>query len=260
MITGRIHSIESCGTVDGPGIRYVIFMQGCPLRCKYCHNPDTWDHLAGQIMTVDDIMAGYDACRSFLKNGGITVTGGEPLLQIDFIIELFKVCKMRKIHTCIDTAGITFQPNNRTTIEKFNTLMQLTDLVLLDIKHIDSIKHQDLTGHPNDNILRFAEYLNEKQVSVWIRHVVVPNITIDEESLFKLGYFLGNFTNIKALDVLPYHTMGIAKYKSMGLSYPLEGIPDVTKDEALACRGIILSGIKKRLLELRSLKNDKETK
>ncbi len=244
---GRIHSIESCGTVDGPGIRFVVFTQGCPLRCKYCHNPDTWNCDGGTLMEVSQILEQYEACKEFLKNGGITVTGGEPLLQMDFLIDLFTKCKERGIHTCIDTSGIVYQSDNEVQQQKLKELMEVTDLILLDIKHIDSTKHKELTGADNKGILGFAQYLNENNIPVWIRHVVVPEITTIEEDLYQLGYFLGQLKNIKALDVLPYHTMGEVKYERLGIPFPLKGVKAATKDDAVHARNMILKGMKARI-------------
>lgn len=238
---GYVHSIETFGTVDGPGIRFVIFLQGCPLRCKYCHNPDTWKPKIGDKKRIDDIFKEYEKKSDFYKNGGITVTGGEPLLQADFVIELFKRCKEKKIHTCIDTSGITYQQN---ATEKLDELMKYTDLVLLDIKHIDTIEHKELTGVGNETILEFARYLDKKEVPVWIRHVVVPGITQNEEFLYQLGRFIGKLSNVKALDVLPYHVMGKVKYEEMGLEYPLEGTLPLEKEEAVEARKTVLKGIK----------------
>ena len=246
---GRIHSIESFGTVDGPGIRLVVFTQGCPLRCKYCHNPDTWNYEGGTLMEVAEILEVYEDCKEFLKNGGITVTGGEPLLQMDFLIELFTKCKDKGIHTCIDTSGCVYQSNNKSQHEKLTNLMAVTDLVLLDIKHISSEKHQELTGADNKGILAFAQYLDDNQIPVWIRHVVVPGVTLKDEDLYNLGYFLGQFKNIKALDILPYHTMGKEKYESLGIPYPLDGVPAATNEEAIHARNQILMGMKKRMKE-----------
>ncbi len=251
MMQGRIHSIESCGTVDGPGIRLVVFTQGCPLRCKYCHNPDTWDYQGGTLMDVSEILEEYEGCKEFLKNGGITVTGGEPLLQLDFLIDLFTQCKARGIHTCIDTSAAVYQPDNMEQKDKLETLFAVTDLVLLDIKHIDATKHKELTGLTNGGILKFAALLNERQVPVWIRHVVVPGITLDTQYLEELGYFLGQFRNVKALDVLPYHTMGQVKYERLGMPYPLDGVPAASKEEAIEARNTILIGMKKRIKELK---------
>lgn len=241
-IKGNIHSIETCGTVDGPGIRFVIFMQGCPLRCQYCHNPDTWQTDTNKLMTVDEIMQKYDGVKEFVQSGGITVTGGEPLLQIDFVTELFKVAKAHGIHTALDTSGIIFNPENT---ENINNLLKYTDLVLLDIKHIDDEEHKKLTGASNKNILAFAQYLSEKKIPVWIRHVVVKDITLNEKYLKELGKFLATLNNIKALDILPYHNMAIPKYESLGINYPLKNTPPTSKEEAIKARNIILQEYKK---------------
>ncbi len=241
-IKGNIHSIETCGTVDGPGIRFVIFMQGCPLRCQYCHNPDTWQTDTNKLITVDEIMQKYDGVKEFVQSGGITVTGGEPLLQIDFVTELFKVAKAHGIHTALDTSGITFNQENTGNI---NNLLKYTDLVLLDIKHIDDEEHKKLTGASNKNILAFAQYLSEKQIPVWIRHVVVKDITLNEKYLKELGKFLATLNNIKALDILPYHNMAIPKYESLGINYPLKNTPPTSKEEAINARNIILQEYKK---------------
>ena len=213
-ILGNIHSLESCGTVDGPGIRFVVFLQGCPLRCKYCHNPDTWTTNLNKKISVKEILEKYEGVKEFVKNGGITVTGGEPLMQIDFVIELFKQAKERNIHTALDTSGILFNRNNTTKIDE---LLKYTDLVLLDIKHIDNEEHKKLTGLSNTNILDFAKYLSEINKPVWIRHVVVPQITYNEKWLSELGKFLATLKNIKALDVLPYHDMAIPKYENLNI-------------------------------------------
>lgn len=241
-IKGNIHSIETCGTVDGPGIRFVIFMQGCPLRCQYCHNPDTWQTDTNKLITVDEIMQKYDGVKEFVQSGGITVTGGEPLLQIDFVTELFKVAKAHGIHTALDTSGITFNQENT---ENINNLLKYTDLVLLDIKHIDDEEHKKLTGASNKNILAFAQYLSEKQIPVWIRHVVVKDITLNEKYLKELGRFLATLNNIKALDILPYHNMAIPKYESLGINYPLKNTPPTSKEKAINARNIILQEYKK---------------
>lgn len=244
---GYIHSTESFGTVDGPGIRFVVFMQGCPMRCQYCHNPDTWEPNKGMKKTVYELLQEYDSYKEFLKDGGLTVTGGEPLLQIDFLIELFQEAKKKKIHTCIDTSGITFRRENKSLLEKMNQLMEVTDLVMLDIKHINPEEHMKLTKQPNAPVLDFAKYLREKNIPMWIRHVIVPEITMKEEYLFELGYFLGDFPNMKALDVLPYHDLGITKYESLNMEYPLKGVEALGKDDAIWAREIILNGIKKKL-------------
>ena len=238
---GNIHSLESCGTVDGPGIRFVVFVQGCPMRCLYCHNPDTWDFNVNKKMSVDEILTKYENVKEFLKNGGLTVTGGEPLAQIDFVIELFKRAKQRNIHTALDTSGVTFNPYDTTKIDE---LLKYTDLVMLDIKHIDSNEHNKLTGHPNKNILEFAKYLSDNKIPVWIRHVVVPTITYNKKYLKQLGEFLATLNNIQALDVLPYHDLAIPKYENLGLEYHLRGIPPLTKEEAMDARNTIFDAMR----------------
>lgn len=237
-ILGNIHSLESCGTVDGPGIRFVVFTQGCPLRCKYCHNPDSWEVGVNQKLSVSDILEKYEGVKEFCK-GGITVTGGEPLMQIDFLTSLFRAAKELGIHTALDTSGVLFNRNNTTKIDE---LLKYTDLVLLDIKHIDNEEHKKLTGLPNVNILDFAKYLSETGKPMWVRHVVVPDITFNPEYLRQLGRFLATLKNIKALDVLPYHDMAIPKYENLGIDYPLAGVPLLTKEQALKARGYILEG------------------
>ncbi|MBO5208301.1 MAG: pyruvate formate lyase-activating protein [Lachnospiraceae bacterium] len=248
---GRIHSLESFGTVDGPGVRFVVFVQGCPMRCAYCHNPDTWEMNAGTLMEPSYIIEQYERNISFYKGGGITVTGGEPLMQVDFLVELFTLAKEKGIHTCIDSSGIAYKTNaNPEWLAKLDKLMTLTDLVMLDIKHIDPEKHKELTSQPNDGILAFAKYLNEKNVDMWIRHVVVPGITDDDKYLYELGYFIGQFKNLKALDVLPYHTMGESKYEKLGMEYKLKGVPAMDKNKLLDKKAVILDGIRKRRAEL----------
>lgn len=250
---GRIHSLESFGTVDGPGTRFVVFVQGCPMRCAYCHNPDTWEMNAGTLMEPSYIIEQYERNKPFYANGGgLTVTGGEPLMQVDFLIELFTLAKEKNIHTCIDTSGIAYNPDNTALVEKMDKLMTLTDLVMLDIKHIDPEKHKDLTSQPNEHILQFCSYLNEKHVDMWIRHVVVPGITDDEKYLFDLGYFIGQFANLKALDVLPYHTMGEAKYEKLEMPYKLKGVPAMDKNTVIEKKKSIIDGIKKRREELKN--------
>ena len=241
-VLGKIHSIETCGTVDGPGVRFVVFLQGCPMRCAYCHNPDSWAYETDNLMSVDEILQKYDGVKEFCT-GGITITGGEPLVQIDFVLELFKKAKEKNVHTALDTSGILF---NRKNTEKIDELLKYTSLVMLDIKHIDNEEHKKLTMHSNKNILDFARYLSEKMVPAWIRHVVVPTITYDEKYLIQLGEFLAPLKNIKALDVLPYHDMARGKYKELNLEYSLEGIEQLTHDEALNARNIILTALKNK--------------
>ena len=238
-IFGNIHSIETCGTVDGPGIRFVIFMQGCPMRCLYCHNPDTWNFENNKSFSAEEILTQYNNVKEFCK-GGITVTGGEPLMQVDFVTDLFKKAHEKNIHTALDTSGIVWKQT-----KVFEKLLKYTNLVLLDIKHIDNSEHKKLTGHPNENILDFAKYLSDKNIPTWIRHVVVPGINDKSEYLEQLGLFLGKLKNIKALDVLPYHDMAIPKYKNLNIEYPLNGIAPLTKEEAIKARNIIINSMKK---------------
>lgn len=237
---GYVHSIETFGTVDGPGVRYVVFMQGCPMRCKFCHNPDTWTPNVGEQKTADEIITDFEKYKAYLgPDGGITFTGGEPLMQIDFVTEVFEKARAKGYHTCLDTSGIIFNENNEELMKKFDRLIKSTCLVLLDIKHIDPEQHKELTRQPNDQILAFARYLDKNNIDVWIRHVVVPGITYNEEYLRRLGEFLGTLNNIKALDVLPYHTMGIPKYENLGIDYPLKDVDPLPTEDGRKAREII---------------------
>lgn len=238
---GNIHSIESFGTVDGPGIRLVVFMQGCPMRCLYCHNPDTWTYDENKKMSVKEILKKYDNVKEFLKNGGITVTGGEPLSQIDFVTELFKQAKEKNIHTALDTSGILFNEENTTKIDE---LLRYTDLVMLDIKHINDEEHKKLTNFSNKNVLNFAKYLSEKNITTWIRHVVVPTINEKEEYLVELGKFLATLKTVKALDMLPYHNMAEPKYENLGIAYPLKGLQPLNKEQILKARTTVFKAYK----------------
>lgn len=243
-MVGYIHSQETFGTVDGPGIRYVLFMQGCPFRCLYCHNPDTWQTNVGTAISVDEVIKNFNKNKAFYSNGGITVSGGEPLMQIDFVTELFRKAKSEGIHTCIDTSGATFNPKNSEELKKLNKLLENTDLVMLDIKQINPDKHKSLTGKSNEKVLAFAKYLDTKNVPVWIRHVIVPSITDNEEDLLELGKFIGKLHNVKALDVIPYHTLGVHKYKDLGIPYRLENVPPATKEMAAEAKSTIIKGLK----------------
>ncbi|MBS4193304.1 pyruvate formate lyase-activating protein [Bacillus sp. FJAT-49705] len=222
---GHIHSIETCGTVDGPGIRYIVFTQGCLLRCQYCHNADTWEIGKGKSMTVEEIIDDLQSYIPFIEasRGGITVSGGEPLLQLDFLIALLKKCKKIGVHTAIDTSGGCY--TNEPVIQaKLDQLMEYTDLVLLDLKHIDPKRHQKLTGKPNEHILQFARYLSDKKKPVWIRHVLVPGITDEEEDLRHLRAFIDTLKNVEKVEVLPYHQLGVYKWEQLGHKYPLKGV------------------------------------
>lgn len=239
---GKIHSIETFGTVDGPGIRFVVFMQGCPLRCKYCHNPDTWEFHAGTEMSVSDIIKKLKSNISFYKNGGITVSGGEPLAQKEFVTELFKKAKKLNLHTALDTSGALFNESQK---EAFLPLLAVTDLVLLDIKQINNEKHLNLCNYENKNTLNFAKFLSEIKVKTQIRYTLVPGLTDNSDDLIELGKFLSGLTNLIGLEVLPYHTMGIKKYSELCIDYPLQNILPATKDEAKKARSIILNAMKK---------------
>lgn len=230
---GNIHSIETFGTVDGPGIRYVIFTQGCLLRCQFCHNADTWEIGTGSRMSVSDIIDDLQSYLPFIEasGGGITVSGGEPLLQIPFLIELFKECKKLGIHTTIDSSGGCYS-NSTLFQEQLNELLKYTDLILLDLKHIDKEKHKKLTGLTNDHILQFASYLSDNQVPVWIRHVLVPTVTDDEKDLRRLGEFISRLGNVEKIEVLPYHKLGVYKWEALGLEYPLKDIEPPSEEKA----------------------------
>jgi len=236
---GYVHSIESFGTVDGPGVRLVVFLQGCPMRCRYCHNPDTWQTGVGELISAEEILERFDRNKEFYKNGGITVTGGEPLLQIEFLTDLFRKAKDRGIHLCLDTSGATYSNSKR---EVYIKLLSLVDLVLLDIKHIDSDKHKSLTGMDNAAVLDFAKLLCELSVPVWIRHVTVPGVTDDVDSLSQLGEFIATLDNVRVLDVLPYHTLGRMKYENLGIPYSLDGVRQATDaDTEFAKKHILLA-------------------
>lgn len=233
---GRIHSLESFGTVDGPGVRFVVFFQGCPMRCAYCHNPDTWDKNGGTLMEASEIIDRVVRNIDFYTTGGLTATGGEPLWQMDFLIELFTLAKEHGIHTTLDTSGITFSEKNKPDFDK---LMQVTDLVMLDIKHMFPEEHKKLTGHSSESVFAFADYLKALDKPVWIRHVVVPGITFDEKELTALGKYLKTLTNLKKLEILPYHSMGKVKYESLNIPYPLADTPQLTKAEAKQAEEVV---------------------
>lgn len=234
---GKIHSIETFGTVDGPGIRFVIFMQGCPMRCAYCHNPDTWNIQGGKDIEVAELVDQIKKYKHYFgKDGGVTLSGGEPLVQIDFVTELFKQLKELQINTCLDTSGVTFCLSNR---QKFDILLQYTDLVLLDIKHIDDDKHRWLTGHSNKNVLEFAKYLSNKDIPVWIRYVLVPTINTDSDTLIKTRNFMDSLDNIQNIEILPYHTMGVQKYRQLGIGYRLKDIQEPTQEQINLAKQIL---------------------
>lgn len=230
QITGKIHSLESFGSADGPGVRYIVFLQGCRMRCKYCHNPDTWSLENGQEQTPEEVLKKALRYKSYWgKNGGITVSGGEALLQIDFVLELFRLAKEKGIHTTIDTAGNPFTREGE-FFEKFQELMKVTDLFLLDIKQMDTEAHKSLTGHTNENILDMATYLSEQGKDMWIRYVLVPGYTDSEEDIRNLHDFIETLDNVKRVEVLPYHTLGVFKWEQLGVPYTLEGVNPPSKE------------------------------
>lgn len=265
IIKGHIHSLESFGSADGPGVRFLIFLQGCDMRCRYCHNPDTWkyertaeyvtvkktvegfesaepenDH-KGEWMTAADILNRAIKYRAYWKdNGGITVSGGEALLQLDFLLDLFQKAKALGINTCLDTSGNPFT-REEPFFSEFEKLMDVTDLVMLDIKHIDDEMHKKLTGHSNKNILELAKYLSEIKKPVWIRHVLVPEWTDKDEYLKRLREFIDTLSNVEKVEVLPYHTLGLFKWKELGMKNSLEeqGINPPDKERILNARKIL---------------------
>ncbi len=232
---GKIHSIETFGTVDGPGIRYVVFFSGCPMRCKYCHNPDTWDIAPGKEMTAEQIMERMLRNRMFYQTGGITVTGGEPTLQIDFLTELFACAKANGVHTCLDTSGILFDGS-----EKYDRLMAVTDLVMLDIKHTDEAAHKALTGCSGKNPRAMLDYLKKNGKETRIRQVLVPGITDSPAQLDALRELILSHDNITLTEILPYHTMGEVKYQKLGIDYPLVGVPQATAEQAQAAYAYVM--------------------
>ena len=230
QIKGRVHSVESFGSVDGPGVRYIIFLQGCHMRCKYCHNPETWSMEGGSMQTPQEAFDKAYRYHNYWKNkGGITVSGGEALLQIDFVTELFKIAHANGVNTTLDTSGNPFTLEEP-FISKFNELMKYTDLFMLDIKQIDDNKHKELTGWTNNNILQLAEYLSDNVKDMWIRNVLVPGYTDDEEDLIKLRDFVKGLKTVKRFEVLPYHTLGVFKWENLGIPYSLEGVKPPTKE------------------------------
>lgn len=230
---GRIHSIETCGTVDGPGIRYVLFTQGCPLRCKYCHNPDTWKMQDGTEVDTDYLMKEILKYKSFMKfsKGGVTVSGGEPFLQPDFVKDLFMKCKQHGIHTCIDTSGFV-------KIDIADPVLDYTDLVLLDIKSYNPDVFNNLTGVPLDPTLLFANHLSKRNIPVWIRYVLVPNLTDDPKDIESLAQFLTTLSNIERIDILPFHKMGEYKWEKLGYNYELTHVKEPSPESVTEAKNI----------------------
>lgn len=226
MLKGHIHSIESFGTVDGPGVRFVAFLQGCPMRCAFCHNPDTWsvDAPVKYEMTPEELLARVLRYRAYIRKGGVTLSGGEPLVQASFVREFFRLCRQEGIHTALDTSGAIFNESARSALE-------YADLVMLDIKTPDAAMHKSYTGLEADNNRRFLEYLESIGKPVWIRHVLVPGYTADEASLKSLADMIRPFSCITKVELLPYHTLGVFKYAELGISYPLDGVPALDEDD-----------------------------
>jgi len=236
---GYIHQLESFGCADGPGSRFIIFFAGCPLRCKFCHNPDTWDMSKGKLYDTDTLIKEALSCRFYWgKKGGITVSGGEPLFQLDFLLELFSKAKEKGINTCIDTSGGCFTEEGE-WFEKFKKLMEFTDILLMDIKHIDEEEHIKLTGHSMANIRKMFLYLDKINKPIWIRQVLTPGITDSVEYLTKTRDFIRTLHNVKRVEVLPYHGLGIMKYKAMGIDYPLKDTPSPTEESVAQAKQIL---------------------
>lgn len=249
-ILGAVHSVESFGSVDGPGIRFIIFLKGCKMRCRYCHNPDTWSLKSDVWKTTDELLEQAIRFKSYWgKKGGITVSGGEALLQIDFLIDIFKKAKAMGIHTCLDTAA---QPFTREDpfFKKFEELMQYTDLILFDLKHIDTEEHKKLTGWDNSNIIDCANYLSEKNIPVWIRHVLVPTITDNDEYLYRLRNYLKTLNNVEKIEVLPYHALGVYKWEKLGIPYTLKDIDAPTAERVKNAKDILQTALEKRQCDI----------
>lgn len=231
QILGNIHSVESFGSADGPGVRYIVFLKGCNMRCRYCHNPDTWAKEGGEQLSPEEVLQKALRYKNYWKrNGGITVSGGEALLQIDFVTELFRLAKEKGVHTCLDTSGNPFT-REEPFYSRFEELMQVTDLFMLDIKHIDDAEHRKLTGQTNVNILDMARCLSNHGKAMWIRHVLVPGITDDEGQLRRLREFLDTLETVERIEVLPYHTLGVFKWKELGVPYTLEEVSPPTGEQ-----------------------------
>lgn len=231
-ITGYVHSVETFGLVDGPGVRYVLFLQGCAMRCQYCHNPETWAFTQDKAQTPQQAFsAAYRYHNYWKKNGGLTISGGEPLLQLDFVGEVFRLARAKGVHTALDTSGQPFAPGNGDWMARFDALLENTSLVILDLKEIDEERHKALTGHSNGNILAMARYVAEKGVPLWVRHVLVPGLTDDPAGLQQLDAFIRELPTVRRVEVLPYHTLGLFKWKNLGIPYPLESVRTPTAEE-----------------------------
>ena len=227
MSVGRIHSFESCGTVDGPGIRFIIFLQGCLMRCMYCHNRDTWDTHEGKEVTVTELIEEAKSYRHFMKasGGGITCSGGESMLQPEFVRDFLRAAQAEGMHTCLDTHGYI-----RKHTDVIDEVLEASDLVMLDLKQMKDDVHKELIGVSNTRVLDFARYLQKVGQKTWIRYVIVPGYTDDEESAHLLGEFIKDMDNIEKIELLPYHQLGAHKWEAMGLEYPLDGVNPPSKE------------------------------
>lgn len=238
-VLGNIHSVESFGSADGPGVRYIVFLKGCAMRCKYCHNPDTWAGQGEDWQTPEEVLNKALRYKNYWKkNGGITVSGGEALLQIDFVTELFRLAKEKGVNTCLDTSGNPFT-RQEPFFGKFRKLMEVTDLFMLDIKHMDPAGHRKLTGCDNANILDMARFLSDSGKAMWIRHVLVPGISDDEEQLTSLRKFIDTLKTVERVEILPYHTLGVFKWKELGLPYQLEGVEPPTEEQVKRAKELL---------------------
>ena len=238
-VLGNIHSVESFGSADGPGVRYIVFLKGCAMRCKYCHNPDTWAGQGEDWQTPEEVLNKALRYKNYWKkNGGITVSGGEALLQIDFVTELFRLAKEKGVNTCLDTSGNPFT-RQEPFFGKFRKLMEVTDLFMLEIKHMDPAGHRKLTGCDNANILDMARFLSNSGKAMWIRHVLVPGITDDEEQLTSLRKFIDTLKTVERVEILPYHTLGVFKWKELGIPYQLEGVEPPTEEQVKRAKELL---------------------
>lgn len=238
-VLGNIHSVESFGSADGPGVRYIVFLKGCAMRCKYCHNPDTWAGQGEDWQTPEEVLNKALRYKNYWKkNGGITVSGGEALLQIDFVTELFRLAKEKGVNTCLDTSGNPFT-RQEPFFGKFRKLMEVTDLFMLDIKHMDPAGHRKLTGCDNANILDMARFLSDNGKAMWIRHVLVPGITDDEKQLTSLRKFIDTLKTVERVEILPYHTLGVFKWKELGIPYQLEGVEPPTEEQVKRAKELL---------------------
>ena len=230
---GRIHSIESMGLVDGPGIRAVVFMQGCRLRCKYCHNPDTWDLNGAKEMEAADLIRKISRFKPYFKdNGGVTFSGGEPLMQPEFLAECLRLSKEAGIHTCIDTAGqMRLEGTEETRQQQIEEILKYTDLILMDVKHLDEGAYRELTGTVPAPWLDWMKAVEESGIPVWIRQVVIPGLTDSEEYLNKLSEYVKTLNHVEKVQLLPYHDTGKQKYADLGIDYPLKGVPEADREK-----------------------------